>query len=446
MTGETGAPRRRRRGLLRLVGACAALVLLGLLTGFSPLAALAARLTIAPDRIIAEQRPDPVYEQVVPRYAEICATSQWRKKIGGGGNPFGHAVIYLKGACRDEDAPFPQLRRCARPATSVDDPEHGAGVSVGRFFRNVNWVAIPGHALTFDGLLAPGARVTEARAAEATAAAIDAGVFRGVELHAPYSAATRADLEAYVGAHSLGTDFALRYARNVFCARTPLSEPALDEAIAFLNDKNREYAEGEADYAWSLFNHNCVHTVRNALAAANLWAPISVLQVKLLALFNLAVPANEFVNLALLGADGPLDDPAEVAGDVAVRDGLHEWGWLPTRHGAVVKFLPAFADNDLFDPEFRLFAVQSLFSVGATQATVRMMSDPRHVDLEANLDHHLGRYRAALAQAEAADPLASVRGDPLRRLRRLHADTLRAAQADAEAMLAQVRALKAARP
>jgi hypothetical protein len=248
-------------------------------------------------------------------------------------------------------------------------------------------------------------------------------------------------LADYIASHSLGTDFALRYARNVFCARVPIPEPALDETIAFLNDKNREYAEGEADYQWSLFNHNCVHTVRNALAAANFWDPISVGQVKLMALLNLAVPANEFVNLALIGAEGPLDLEA-VAGDRSVRDALNEWGWLPTRHGAVVKFLPAWRDNDLFVPEFRLFAVQSLLRMGKTAATVRLMSEPRHVDIEENLRYFVERY-AEIEAAEAQDPLESVRGDPLRRLRRLHSDYIADQRADAEAMLARVVAFKA---
>jgi hypothetical protein len=50
----------------------------------------------------------------------------------------------------------------------------------------------------------------------------------------------------------------------------------LDPIIKFLNDKNREYAEGEADYNWSAWADNCSHTMRNALAAANIWSPLSV--------------------------------------------------------------------------------------------------------------------------------------------------------------------------
>ena len=52
---------------------------------------------------------------------------------------------------------------------------------------------------------------------------------------------------------------------------------------------------------------NCVHTVRNALAAANFWSPISVLEIKIRHLLNPAVPANEFVHLALSAPKGCSD-------------------------------------------------------------------------------------------------------------------------------------------
>jgi hypothetical protein len=72
----------------------------------------------------------------------------------------------------------------------------------------------------------------------------------------------------------IGTDFALRFARSLFCARLPVIAGMLDQVIAFLNDKNREYFEGEADYNWSAWADNCSHTLRNALAAANIWSPL----------------------------------------------------------------------------------------------------------------------------------------------------------------------------
>ena len=95
---------------------------------------------------------------------ELCATSQFRSKLKGEGGVAGHAVMYIKGACKGEEAPFPQLRRCRVAATALNDPEHGGeGVSVNRWFRNVNWVAIPGYELFYQGNLKFGERLTQGR-------------------------------------------------------------------------------------------------------------------------------------------------------------------------------------------------------------------------------------------------------------------------------------------
>ena len=266
------------------------------------------RFMLKRDRIIIERRPSPVYEELFPYYVELCATSQFRSKLTGAGGIAGHAVMYIKGACKDERASFPQLRRCRAAATELDDPEHGAGVSVGRWFRNVNWVAIPGYKLFYQGNLAMNERLSQARFDATVRDAIDKGVYDGVEFPDYPVASSGASLENFIANHGIGTDFALQFARSVFCARLPVTERMLDEVIAFLNDKNREYAEGDADYNWSVWADNCVHTLRNALAAANIWSPLSVRAVKFFQLFNLAVPANEFVNLAELGTEGNIGD------------------------------------------------------------------------------------------------------------------------------------------
>jgi hypothetical protein len=140
--------RRGSRGIFAV--ALAAIVLL--LSGCGDNGVIS-RFMLKPDRIIVERRPDPVYDQLFPYYVELCATSQFRSKLKGEGGVAGHAVMYIKGACKDEEAPFPQLREWRVAATRLDDPEHGAGVSVNRWFRNINWVAIPGYELFYQGNL-----------------------------------------------------------------------------------------------------------------------------------------------------------------------------------------------------------------------------------------------------------------------------------------------------
>src|SRR5262249_17393628 len=133
------------------------------------------------------------------------------------------------------------------------------------------------------------------------------------------------------------------------------------------------------------------------LAAANIWSPLSVRAVKFRQLFNLAVPANEFVNLAELGTEGDFGDYREVQQDGPRRDALHEFRWLPMRHGALLKTLPVHEPNDLFDTTFRLFTLQSPFRMGKTAHVIDLLSDARFVNLGANLHYFRDKYEAILA-------------------------------------------------
>jgi hypothetical protein len=319
------------------------------------------------------------------------------------------------------------------------DPEHGAGVSVNRWFRNVNWIATPGQALFYEGGLAPGERLTRAHFYATIRNLIEAGVYRGVELHEYPTDAPERSLEDFIARQSLATDHALRFARSVFCARMPVTEAMLGEAIDFLNELNQEFAKGEADYEWSGLSDNCVHTLRNALAAASIWTPTSVRVIKLRQLFNLAIPANEFVNLARLGAEGPLEDYRKVYDTSVHRDALLEFDWLPTRHGALVKALPVFAENDLYDTTFRLFVLQSPFRRGQMQHTVRLLSDERFEDVGANLRHFQQVYAEILAERDDEGfGIASLRGDRYRRVRRRYYAYIETQRAEVERLLAQL--------
>jgi hypothetical protein len=395
------------------------------------------RFQLKQDDIIIERRPDAAYEKLFPYYVELCAASQFRSKLTGeGGGPAGHAILYIKGACRDEDAPFPQLRRCRGVATSLKDPEHGAGVSVNQLFRNVNWVATPGYELVFQGNLAPGERLTLARFEAVEQQAIAKGIYKGVIFHPFPGATSDTDLRAFLERAGIGTDLALQFARSVFCARLPVTEPMLDPIIKFLNDKNREYAEGEADYNWSAWADNCSHTMRNALAAANIWSPLSVRTTKIRQIFNLAIPANEFVNLAELMTGGDLEDYRDILRDGPRRDAFHEFRWLPTRQGALLRTLPVHDPNDLYDTTFRLFTLQSPLLRGKTQRAIDLLSDGRFVDLPTNLIFFDRRYAAILAtHDEQRDSLLSVRGTRFRRVESLYYDYIRTQSAEVQSML-----------
>lgn len=388
--------------------------------------------------------PEARYEALFPYYVELCAMSQFRSEdLGRGGSP-GHAVMYLKGACRDREAPYPKLRRCSGGVSDPASPEHGVGISVNRWLRNVNWLAFDGRSLFYDGRVGPDETVTRARLDSLVREAIDAGVYRGVELW-PYPGQTPdSTLFDFVSQNGAGTDFALRYARSGLCGRLPIEPAMLDEMIHFLNDLNREFATGAEDYRWSVYADNCVHTLRNALAAASVSDPISVRTAKLLQLFHLAVPANEAIRLAALGTMGPVGSYPEIFADAPMRDAMLEFGWLPTRHGSLLVSLPVHARNELFDPRPRMLVFQGPLTLRKTRKLLEMLDDPRFTEIDANLRHFDEVYRGILARKDEPDDVfASLRGDRYRRVRRRYVSVIESGLREVEQMRAALEAAAA---
>jgi hypothetical protein len=121
------------------------------------------------------------------------------------------------------------------------------------------------------------------------------------------------------------------------------------------------------------------------------------------------------------------------------RDALMEFDWLPTRHGALVKTLPVFAENDLYDTTLRLFVLQSPFRRGQMQHAVRLLSDERFVDVRANLRHFEQVYARILAERDDEGfGIASLRGDRYRRVRRRYYAYIEKQQAEMHDLLARL--------
>ena len=336
------------------------------------------------DMVVIDQRPDPLYEEFSDNYAELCAVSQYRPKRGRAGGIPGHGVMYLKGACLDPDSDYPRLIPCPNNVVDHRDPAHGTGISVNKEFKNINWVGIPGKKLFFHGNLKRGVLLDQQHFDETAAAALP--YFRNVQTHSYET------LEDFVSQESIGTDFALRFGRSLHCTRMPLTAHMMGEVMGFLNDLNAEYFSGDQDYNWDGFHDNCVHTLRNALAAAKIWKPKQIWTIKLRQFFNVAIPANEVVNLAALGTEYPLENFPKIYGDDLKRETLLGEDWLPMGPGVLMKSMSIHLHNDLYDTRYRLMIAQSPFFSRVTRKAGDMLNDARFVELEPNLRYYRERY------------------------------------------------------
>jgi len=375
------------------------------------------------DTVAPLTRPDSIYEALSDHYVEMCAVSQYRPLEGDLGGIPGHAVMYLKGACRDESAPYPRLRPCRYATFDRKDPEHGAGISVNRWFKNVNWVATPGKFLFFNGDVAEYELLDQDRFDATVQHALDLGMYRGVEVHTKPDADAPQSIPDFVAQDSIGTDFALRFGRTVFCTRLPMPAEMMAQVSDYLNGLNDEYWNGEADYQWSGYSDNCVHTLHNALAAAGVWKPKSIRGTKLRQFFNLAVPANTFIDLAFLSNRYPIEDFKKIRSDKLLWESLATRGWVPATPGVLLKTVPVLQVNALYDTKFRLFVLAGFFGNETIKRAQLLLTDGRYLQLDANLRYFYQRYERILAERDADESWTdSLRGDGFRTDREIYYD------------------------
>lgn len=357
----------------------------------------------------AVRSDEGLYGQYFPYYAELCALSEIRKKPGFGvrvrSGMGGHSLLYLSGVCRDRRAGYPTLKLCDPAASPAS---RGVGISVNSHYKNVNWVAAEGPDFVWRGALAPDEALTRDGYERTQACAKAMGVLDGVQFHGHLFRDRRHGMSErdYMYEISVATDYAVCFGRNAYRARIPLERSRMAAIVDFLNDLNAAYRDGRRVFHWKMLNNNCSHVAHNALAAARIWSPWPTGQCLARAAFNFPVPKNEFVDLMLRANDLPIHDAEVLARDERARRALEEVDALPTAPGALASVVPAVRENEIYSIErLHLIFYAHPFWGHYCASFARIFSEPRYLDLGANLRHFGAVYEMALA-----------RRNPLRRL------------------------------
>ena len=72
------------------------------------------------------------------------------------------------------------------------------------------------------------------------------------------------------------------------------------------------------------------------------------------------------------------------------------------RHGALVKLISVYQNNDLYDTQVRIFMLQNPFLKPKSRKVEKLYTKPRYTDIEANLRYFKKRYENILKQEEPA--------------------------------------------
>jgi hypothetical protein len=368
---------------------------------------------------------EALYSSLYPYYAEFCALSQIKKKPGFGANirgePGGHSVFYLNGACRDAGTDYPVLRVCDPADAGRDDGANvsgaqvgGVGVSMNAHFSNAKWVAIPDRAFFFGGGLPHDHGLTRADYVQAKATAKQMGIYRAVSFQPWVFDAKPADVsrEDWKYEVSIATDYAIDFGRGRFCARVPVNRAQMTRIIDFVNAQNAPYRAGTQIFKWSVFQDNCIHLAHNALAAAGVWPEWPINQPLLFAIFDFPVPKNDFVNLVRRIDDPPDLDLEAIYHDATAVRSMAAFGRLPWQPGTVVESHAPRRPNAVYDLDLAMLFYDEPIT-GRYQARLdAIFRDPRYFDIEQNLGYFAGLYHGLDAGRQ---PLATwLRRDEFR--------------------------------
>lgn len=359
---------------------------------------------------------DQQYAMVYPYYAEICALSQLDKKPGFGADISsgfgGHAVLYLNRVCRRQDTAYPVIQLCDEQEGSPS--ADGVGLSVNAHYSNADWVAVEGRNFFFKGDLKDGEPLTRAIYRRVLGKAQSKRIYGDVTFHDEVydempSGFTRESFKYEVSA---ATDFAIKFGRNKYCARIPLSRAQTAKVVDYLNTVNEPYRSGKEVFDWNILTHNCSHINHNALAAAGLWDAWPMDRFILVSMFDFPVPKNEFVNTMRRTNDMPIADLEAMFDDDAARRELLEQGRLPTEPGAIADLDVIAKPNEVYNTESRIIFYDDPITGTYQRRFNKMLTEPRYFRLRDNLVYFARLYERIARERKPLEwYLAKRKGD-----------------------------------
>ncbi|MEO6784693.1 MAG: hypothetical protein ABI318_01065 [Chthoniobacteraceae bacterium] len=277
-----------------------------------------------------------IYDHFYPNYVEYCAGTEmevYGKKIETG---YGHAMLFLKGACLDHSAPYPKLK--------LSSSGTGVAVSVIPQFSNINWIGIEGRDMFFHACVPYDATYGQAEHERVIQGAIGHGLFKNVKL-TPKDAAKipekyQGDMKKWAANLTFGICFGQSLVRTTHCIRIPMPPSVMSEVIKSLNERNEYYFESGETYKWFGLTDNCARPLHNALAAAGFWKPKPEGWIMPFALMQITAPANDFLTAIEMTFACPIPGLLQIIDDPTLLVDLMERSWLPVQSGTLLELVP----------------------------------------------------------------------------------------------------------
>lgn len=303
------------------------------------------KLILSVSFVMLSSMASAAYEDHFPTYFEYCTGTQWKLQSGEEGGSPGHGFTYIHGLCKDYRSSYPQVIPCSEvdPDLRAQYPHDGVGISLDKNFSNVMWVAVPGRDLTFFGDKDRKA-ITNDDVKEVIQKVTDLKVFQDVvhkgEVPASLTYNSPEYLEAVADA-TLGTEYAVNWARELHCVRIPTPSKAVSEVARYLNEANNQYKITN-NYTWDKLSNNCAHLSINSSNVMGINQKIKVDQKFIQKFTNLALPSNTFLMYADLAVLGKMPSNKLLSKVIPEKE------FYPVQVGSLMNNYPVYPSGDKF--------------------------------------------------------------------------------------------------
>lgn len=286
------------------------------------------------------------YEDHFPTYFEYCTGSRWKLQNGEEGGKPGHGFTYIHGLCKDYRSSYPQVIPCSAVSLELKEkyPHDGVGISLDKNFSNVMWVAVPGRDFTFFGDITTPRFTTEDDVKNVIQKALDLKIFNDVVHKGEVPQALPFNSPEYLEAvadATLGTEYAVNWARELHCVKIPVKEETLPAVAKFLNESNNQFKSGPG-YEWDKITNNCAHLSINTSHVMGINKPIKIGESGIKKFLNMALPSNTFMmyaDLAVVRARPSLK---------SLKQAIHKFDYTPVQVGSLITHYPAFPSGEKF--------------------------------------------------------------------------------------------------
>jgi hypothetical protein len=264
------------------------------------------------------------------------------------------------------------------------------GISLDKNFSNVSWVAVPGRNLMFFGNQKR--KSIQSEDVETIVRRVtDLKVFQDVVMKPEQYANMEVNSEEYLKAtalDTLGTDYAVNWARELHCVRIPVASSSLRKLADYLNQANSQYRTGPG-YKWDKFKNNCTHLAINMGNVLGINNAIKTDRHIVRQIFNLALPSNTFLMYADQAVLNKLS-PRKL------KKSVREDGYHPLQLGSLLMKYEVYPSGDRF-----LTNNLSVLTLPRILKPLRLLATPRkyekyftseHTELVSNAEIWLEKY------------------------------------------------------